>query len=193
MKHWGSALNRDVATPDGFLPAFSTHTKPGGDVVINYRLLLPYRLVSDFPERFGSIEDARAHAQCFFAWNNTEHRHSGIALLTPESVHYGRARHHRRERRDTARRVRREPIAFQEQAPASAGAAASRLDQPTHNRLKGVLIFPEFDSERPPATSRWLHQPSIGNRLSSATCSPSCSLMYSLIISSVIVPELTAR
>jgi len=50
---------------------------------------LKYR--PDFPERFGSIEDARAHAQCFFAWYNTEHRHSGIALLTPETVHYGRA------------------------------------------------------------------------------------------------------
>ena len=29
----------------------------------------------------------------------------------------------------------------------------------------------------------------MGNRLSSVTCSPSCSSMYSLIISSVMVPE----
>ena len=50
---------------------------------------LKYR--PDFPECFGSIEDARAHAQCFFTWYNTEHRHSGIALMTPETVHYGRA------------------------------------------------------------------------------------------------------
>lgn len=33
----------------------------------------------------------------------------------------------------------------------------------------------------------------MGNRLSSMTCSPSCSSMYSRIISSVIVPELTPR
>lgn len=42
-----------------------------------------------FPERFGSIEDARAFCQQFFPWYNTEHRHSGIGLLTPATVHYG--------------------------------------------------------------------------------------------------------
>jgi putative transposase len=44
-----------------------------------------------FPARFGSLEDARAFARTFFAWYNTEHRHSGIGLLTPASVHAGRA------------------------------------------------------------------------------------------------------
>lgn len=43
-----------------------------------------------YPKRFGSIEDARAYCQEFFAWYNTEHRHSGIGLLTPEVVHYKR-------------------------------------------------------------------------------------------------------
>lgn len=50
---------------------------------------LKYR--PEFPERFGSIEDARVFCQSFFMWYNTEHRHSGIGLLTPENVHYGRA------------------------------------------------------------------------------------------------------
>jgi len=49
---------------------------------------LKYR--PEFPKRFGSIEDARAFCQQFFAWYNTEHRHAGIGLLTPESVHSGR-------------------------------------------------------------------------------------------------------
>jgi putative transposase len=44
-----------------------------------------------FPDRFGSIEDARAFCQVFFPWYNTEHRHSGIGLMTPEAVHSGRA------------------------------------------------------------------------------------------------------
>jgi putative transposase len=48
---------------------------------------LKYR--PDFPDRFGSIEDARVHCQGFFAWYNGEHRHSGIAMLTPETLHYG--------------------------------------------------------------------------------------------------------
>ena len=43
-----------------------------------------------FPERFGSIEDARVFCQGFFPWYNREHRHSGIGLMTPEIVHYGK-------------------------------------------------------------------------------------------------------
>ena len=50
---------------------------------------LKYR--PDFPARFGSIEDARAHCQGFFRWYNTVHRHSGIGLMTPHTVHYGHA------------------------------------------------------------------------------------------------------
>ena len=50
---------------------------------------LKYR--PDFPERFGSLEDARAFCQTFFAWYNREHRHSGIGLMTPAAVHDGRA------------------------------------------------------------------------------------------------------
>ena len=45
----------------------------------------------DFPDRFGSFEDARAHCARFFAWYNDDHRHSGIGLHTPADVHYGRA------------------------------------------------------------------------------------------------------
>jgi putative transposase len=45
----------------------------------------------EFPAKFGSIEDARAFCVEFFHWYNTEHHHSGIALLTPETVHYGLA------------------------------------------------------------------------------------------------------
>jgi putative transposase len=44
-----------------------------------------------FPDRFGSIEDARAFCREFFGWYNHAHRHSGIALLTPADVHHGRA------------------------------------------------------------------------------------------------------
>jgi putative transposase len=43
-----------------------------------------------FPDRFGSIHDARAFCQGFFRWYNDQHYHSGIALLTPADVHHGR-------------------------------------------------------------------------------------------------------
>lgn len=50
---------------------------------------LKYR--PDFPPRFGSIQDARAHCQDFFRWYNTEHRHSGIGFMPPDTVHYERS------------------------------------------------------------------------------------------------------
>ena len=50
---------------------------------------LKYR--PDFPDRFGSIEDSRAFGRPFFHWYNHQHRHSGIGLMTPATVHYGRA------------------------------------------------------------------------------------------------------
>jgi len=46
---------------------------------------------SSFPGRFGAIEDATAFCRSLFRWYNTEHRHAGIAMLTPEAVHYGQA------------------------------------------------------------------------------------------------------
>src|SRR5580658_57848 len=45
----------------------------------------------DFPDRFGSLGDARTFFRGFFAWYNHEHRHSGIAMLTPAIVHAGEA------------------------------------------------------------------------------------------------------
>ena len=46
-----------------------------------------------FPDRFGCVQDARSFCQDFFTWYNKEHRHSGIGLMTPESIHYGFAEH----------------------------------------------------------------------------------------------------
>jgi len=44
-----------------------------------------------FPGRFGSIHDARAFCADFFEHYNHVHRHAGIGLHTPASVHYGTA------------------------------------------------------------------------------------------------------
>jgi putative transposase len=46
-----------------------------------------------FPDRFGSIEDARAFCQSFFQWYNHQHHHSGLGLMTPAMVHHGQAVH----------------------------------------------------------------------------------------------------
>lgn len=51
-----------------------------------------------FPDRFDSIEHARAFCGEFFTWYNHDHRHSGVGLHTPASVHFGTAQQLRRHR-----------------------------------------------------------------------------------------------
>jgi putative transposase len=50
---------------------------------------LKYR--PETPERFGSFEHSQSWARQVLPWYNTIHYHSGIADLTPASVHFGRA------------------------------------------------------------------------------------------------------
>ncbi len=53
-----------------------------------------------FPKRFGSIEDARGFCREFFEWYNKKHCHSGIALYSPEIVHYGQVEKVRAQRQE---------------------------------------------------------------------------------------------
>jgi len=50
---------------------------------------LKYR--PEFPDRFNSLEYARAHCHAFVDWYNHVHRHSGIGLMTPAAFHHGQA------------------------------------------------------------------------------------------------------
>lgn len=43
----------------------------------------------NYPGTFESLEAARTHIDAYVLWYNTEHRHSGIALFTPNQVHDG--------------------------------------------------------------------------------------------------------
>ena len=57
---------------------------------------LKYR--PSYPDRFGCIADARNWVHEFVTWANYEHRHSGIGLLTPATVHLGLTEEVRAER-----------------------------------------------------------------------------------------------
>jgi putative transposase len=59
------------------------------------------KYMPDFPDRFGSLADARTFCDTFFTAYNHEHRHSGIGWHTPASVHYGTADEIRRHRQST--------------------------------------------------------------------------------------------
>ena len=93
----------------------------------------------DFPERFGSIEDARAHCQQFFRWYNTVHRHSGIALMTPQTAHYGTGAALTQRRADTL------GMTFAANPIRSKGLAPKPPELPTAARINP----PKEDSTRP--------------------------------------------
>jgi putative transposase len=82
-----------------------------------------------FPDRFGSIQDARLFCQRFFGWYNAEHYHSGIALLTPADVHYGRAEQVTSARALVLQGLRRPPRAVRPPATHPTTAAAGGVDQ----------------------------------------------------------------
>jgi putative transposase len=63
------------------------------------------KYVPDFPERFGSLEDARRFCDGFFLAYNHEHRHSGIGMHTPASVHFGTAEQVHAQRQATLDRA----------------------------------------------------------------------------------------
>jgi putative transposase len=74
-----------------------------------------------FPDRFGSLQHARQHCDDFYTYYNHEHRHSGIGLHTPASVHHHTAEGIRARRQQTlnaAYAIHPERFARRPKAPA---------------------------------------------------------------------------
>lgn len=88
-----SMTSKSVAFLLSDLGVTKTHSRPytSNDNPFSEAQFKTLKYRPEFPDRFGSIEDARAFCQVFFRWYNTEHHHSGIGLLTPEAVHTGRS------------------------------------------------------------------------------------------------------
>jgi hypothetical protein len=90
MKGINVGMVEDDASPPGPIPLGGRpHVSDDNPYSEAQFKTLKYR--PDFPDRFGSIEDARAHCQQFFYWYNHEHRHGGIGLMAPAAVHNGTA------------------------------------------------------------------------------------------------------
>lgn len=93
----------------------------------------------EFPERFGSLADARSFCAAFFDRYNHQHRHSGIGLHTPASVHFGTAVAVRAERAkvlDAAYAAH--PERFVNKAPVPpALPGAAWINKPTVNEEEG--------------------------------------------------------
>lgn len=100
----GSAMtSKRVAELLADLGILRSHSRPkvSNDNPYSEAQFKTMKYAPDFPDTFGSLADARAHCEAFFAYYNHEHRHSGIGLHTPASVHHGTAAHVRAQRQAT--------------------------------------------------------------------------------------------
>jgi putative transposase len=86
-----SMTSKPVALLLADLGVTRTHSRPhvSNDNPFSEAQFKTLKYRPEFPARFGSLEAARAFCQPFFTWYNTAHRHGGIGLLTPATVHYG--------------------------------------------------------------------------------------------------------
>jgi putative transposase len=75
------------------LGVIKTHSRPhvSDDNPFSEAQFKTLKYCPQFPERFGSLQDARTFCVDFFSWYNNEHQHTGIGLMTPHQVHYGLA------------------------------------------------------------------------------------------------------
>ena len=98
-----SMTSKGVATLLADLGIGRTHSRPhvSNDNPYSEAAFKTLKYCPTFPARFGSIADARAFCAEFVEYYNHFHRHSGIGLHTPASVHYGTATEIRAERART--------------------------------------------------------------------------------------------
>lgn len=90
----GSAMrSKPVALLLADLSVTKTHSRPytSNDNPYSESQFRTMKYRPEFPGRFGCIQDSRAFCQAFFPWYNDDHRHSGIGMMTPATVHYGLA------------------------------------------------------------------------------------------------------
>ena len=94
-----------------------------------------------FPERFGSLEDARAFCGDFFAHYHYVHRHSGIARHTPASVHYGTHLEVRAQRQVTLDAAFvLNPLCFRHRAPQAPQIPdVAGINQPAREELAQIF------------------------------------------------------
>jgi putative transposase len=90
----GSAMtSKSVALLLADLGVTKTHSRPhvSNDNPFSESQFKTLKYRPEFPDRFTGIEHARQVSHDLMTWYNGEHRHSGIGMMTPEAIHYGRA------------------------------------------------------------------------------------------------------
>lgn len=121
-----------------------THSRPhvSNDNPYSEAQFKTLKYCPQFPESFGCIQDARSFCQQFFTWYNNEHRHSGIAMMTPEQVHYGLAAEvHRKRSEVLAEAFRKNPNRFKGRLPVPESLPkAVWINKPATEELESNLL-----------------------------------------------------
>lgn len=119
---------------------FRTHVSNDNPFSESQFKTMKYR--PEFPDRFRCREDAREFCGGFFDWYNWEHHHSGIALLTPEMVHYGLAEEVSRARLETLHQAyRQHPERFVRKPPAPLRLPEAVWINPPANQSKTLELL----------------------------------------------------
>jgi len=98
-----SMTSKTVAALLSDLEVTRSHSRPrvSNDNPYSEAWFKTLKFASAFPERFGSLADARTFIASFVDGYNHTHRHTGIGLNTPADVHYGLASGKAMERAET--------------------------------------------------------------------------------------------
>jgi putative transposase len=88
-----SMTSKTVSTLLSDLKITRSHSRPhvSNDNPYSESAFKTFKYCPAFPGTFETLQDARAFCLVFFTYYNTEHRHSGIGLHTPATVHDGTA------------------------------------------------------------------------------------------------------
>ena len=104
----GSAMiSKAVALLLAELGVSQTHSRPhvSNDNPFSESQFKTLKYHPEFPDRFGSLSDARSFLLDFFVWYNTMHHHSALGWLTPYDVHHGLAQTRLAEREAALRKA----------------------------------------------------------------------------------------
>jgi putative transposase len=143
----GSAMtSKPVAFLMADLGVTKTHSRPhvSNDNPFSESQFKTLKYRPDFPERFGCLADVRTWGQAFFAWYNDDHHHTGLCLLTPAAVHYGRAQTVLASRQDVLQRAyAAHPERFVKGVPVPLEAPAAVWINPPKDRTQNASTSSE--------------------------------------------------
>ena len=138
-------IQRAIVIADCFgeLGITKTHSRPyvSNDNAYSESLFKTAKYQPVYPWQFDDIDDARRWADGFFAFYNTDHYHSGIAMLTPASVYFGTADEIVERRQQTLDEAfAKQPDRFRRGRPLAKRPEPAWINKPTEEAQPSSIV-----------------------------------------------------